>query len=65
MSADSSRVKIDGLALEAQITAAVAKRAQSVQRQLGQAAIDLIEAASPGAPVPTADGRGALINTRA
>jgi hypothetical protein len=60
-------VKIDGLLLDAQITAAVARKAQSVQRQLGQAAVDLIEAAGSTAPAsaPTADGRGAIINTKA
>lgn len=58
-------VKIDGLLLDAQIATAVARKAQSVQRQLGQAAVDLIEAAGSTAPAPTADGRGAIINTKA
>jgi hypothetical protein len=39
-------------------------KAQPVQRQLGQAAIDLIDGAGAGAqrPAPSADGRGSLIN---
>lgn len=58
-------MKIDALPIEAQVSAAVARKAQSVQKVLGQAAIDLIEGAGNAAPAPTADGRGQLINTKA
>ncbi len=47
------------------VSAAVAKKARSVQRVLGQAAVDLIEAAGAAAPAPTGDGRGQLISTKA
>jgi hypothetical protein len=56
-------VKIDSLPIDLQVSAAVARKAQSVQKQLGQAAVQLIEGAA--APAPTADGRGQLINTKA
>jgi len=43
----------------------VARKAEPVQRQPGQAAIDLIDGAGAGAqrPAPSADGHGSLINT--
>jgi hypothetical protein len=63
--ADSLPVKIDSLPLDMQISAAVARKAQSVQKQLGQAAVQLIEAAGAAAPAPTADGRGQHVNTKA
>lgn len=58
-------MRIDKLPVDVQITAAVARKEQSVQRQLGEAAVQLIEGAAEAAPGPTADGRGTLINTRA
>jgi hypothetical protein len=58
-------VKIDKLPVEAQISVAVARKAQTVQKVLGQAAVDLIEGAGNAAPAPTGDGRGQLVNTRA
>ena len=63
--ADSLPVKIDGLPIEAQVSAAVARKAQSVQKVLGQAALDLIETSGSAAPAPSLDGRGQHINTRA
>jgi hypothetical protein len=64
-SADSPPVKIDSLPIDLQVSAAVARKAQSVQKQLGQAAVQLIEGAGAAAPAPTADGRGQLVNTKA
>lgn len=58
-------MRIDKLPVDVQISAAVARKEQSVQRQLGEAAVQLIEGAAEAAPGPTADGRGTLINTRA
>ncbi len=58
-------MKIDGLPVDAQVAAAVARKAQSVQKLEGQAAVDLIEAAAATAPAPTPDGRGSVINTKA
>jgi hypothetical protein len=58
-------VKIDRLPVEAQISAAVAQKALSVQKVLGQAAIDLIETSGSAAPAPSLDGRGQHINTKA
>jgi hypothetical protein len=58
-------VSIDKLPIDLQISAAVARKELSVQRQLGEAAVQLIEAAAQAAPAPTGDGRGAIINTRA
>jgi hypothetical protein len=62
-------VKVDSLSslpLEAQISAAVARKAQSVQEQIGQAAIQLIDGgAAESGMAPAGDGRGELINTRA
>lgn len=63
--ADTPLVRIDKLPLEAQVSAAVARKALSVQKVLGQAAIDLIETSASAAPAPTLDGRGQHINTRA
>jgi hypothetical protein len=51
--------------LDMQIAAAVARKAQSVQKLEGQAALDLIEAAASAAPGPSADGRGGVIDTKA
>lgn len=58
-------MRIDKLPPSVQISAAVARKEQSVQRQLGEAAVQLIESAAEAAPAPTADGRGTLVNTRA
>ncbi|HTE53704.1 MAG TPA: hypothetical protein VK698_22775 [Kofleriaceae bacterium] len=58
-------MRIDKLPVELQISAAVAVKAQSVQRQMGQAAVQLIEGAGVLAPSSSGDGRGTIINTRA
>ena len=58
-------MKIDALPVEAQISAAVARKALSVQKVLGQAALDLIETSGSATPAPSLDGRGQHINTRA
>jgi hypothetical protein len=67
--ADSRHVKIESLAslpVEAQVSAAVARKALAVQKQLGEAGIALIEAASPAdALKSTGDGRGQHIHTLA
>lgn len=61
-SVDARLVRIE-LPVELRVAAAVARKVQQVQQIEGQAAIDLINAA--GVPAPGADGRGALVNTRA
>jgi len=62
-------VKIDSLSslpIEAQIASAVARKAQTVQEQIGQAAVELIQGSTgSGSMAPAGDGRGQLINTRA
>lgn len=62
-------MKIEGIPLDLQIAAAVARKAQSVQEIEGQAALDLINAAGEASPPREAallpDGRGAIINTKA
>ncbi len=51
-----------------QIAVAVARKALTIQKIEGQAAIDLINAAGDAAPPQAAllpDGRGAIVNTSA
>jgi hypothetical protein len=62
-------VKIDGMPVDMQIAAAVAREVQTVLEAEGQAALDLIRSAGAPPretqPATGPDGRGSLINTTA